>query len=81
MSAWRWTDFAASSRAQRWPTNVQCNAAGQFVLKLEPPWRDGNTRLSMSPLEFFQLPVEWPLCGGPIRGFYFSSGSAAPPTS
>jgi hypothetical protein len=33
---------------------VQCNAAGQVVLKLKTPWRDGTTRLAMSPLEFIQ---------------------------
>jgi hypothetical protein len=33
---------------------VQCNAAGQVVLKLKTPWRDGTTRLVMSPLEFMQ---------------------------
>ncbi len=33
---------------------VQCNAAGQVVLKLETPWRDGTTHLVMSPLEFMQ---------------------------
>ena len=31
---------------------VQCNAAGQVVLKLKTPWRDGTTHLVMSPLEF-----------------------------
>jgi hypothetical protein len=33
---------------------VQCNAAGQVVLKLKTPWRDGTTHLMMSPLEFMQ---------------------------
>jgi Putative transposase len=33
---------------------VQCNAAGQVVLKLETPWHDGTTHLVMSPLEFMQ---------------------------
>jgi len=33
---------------------VQLNAAGQVELKLETPWRDGSTRLVMSPLEFMQ---------------------------
>ena len=33
---------------------VQTNAAGQVVLKLETPWRDGTTHLVMSPLEFMQ---------------------------
>ena len=31
---------------------VQCNAAGQVVLKLKTPWHDGTTHLVMSPLEF-----------------------------
>ena len=33
---------------------VQCNAAGQVVLKLKTPWRDGTTHLVMSPMEFMQ---------------------------
>jgi Putative transposase len=33
---------------------VQSNAAGQVVLKLKTPWRDGTTHLVMSPLEFMQ---------------------------
>ncbi len=33
---------------------VQCNAAGQVVLKLKSPWRDGTTPIVMSPLEFMQ---------------------------
>ena len=33
---------------------VQCNAAGQVVLKLKTPWRDGTTHLVMSRLEFMQ---------------------------
>ena len=33
---------------------VQTNAAGQAVLKLRTPWRDGTTHLVMSPLEFMQ---------------------------
>ncbi|HEY8707903.1 MAG TPA: transposase [Burkholderiaceae bacterium] len=38
---------------------VQCNAAGQVVLKLETPWRDGTTHLVMSPLEFMQRLAAW----------------------
>jgi hypothetical protein len=34
---------------------AQTNAAGQVVLKLKTPWRDGTTHLVMSPLEFMQL--------------------------
>jgi len=33
---------------------VQINAAGQVVLKLKTPWRDGSTHIVMSPLEFMQ---------------------------
>ncbi len=33
---------------------VRCNAAGQVVLTLKTPWRDGTTHLVMSPLEFMQ---------------------------
>ena len=33
---------------------VQCNAAGQVVLKLKTAWRDGTTHQVMSPLEFMQ---------------------------
>ena len=33
---------------------VQCNAAGQLVLKLKTPWHDGTTHIVMSPLEFMQ---------------------------
>ena len=33
---------------------MQTNAAGQVVLKLKTPWRDGTTHLVMSPLEFMQ---------------------------
>ena len=33
---------------------VQCHAAGQVLLKLKTPWRDGTTHVVMSPLEFMQ---------------------------
>ena len=33
---------------------MQTNAAGQVVLKLKTPWRDGTTHRVMSPLEFMQ---------------------------
>ena len=42
---------------------VQINSAGQVVLKLKTPWRDGTTHIVMSPLEFMQrlaAPVPWP---------------------
>jgi hypothetical protein len=54
---------------------VQVNAVGQVVLKLKTTWRDGPTRLVMSPLEFMQLPIEWPVCGDQIHGLYVCSGS------
>ncbi|MBC7942533.1 MAG: transposase [Chitinophagaceae bacterium] len=42
-------------RARRWSNErVQTNAAGQVVLKLKTPWRDGTAHLVMSPLEFMQ---------------------------
>jgi hypothetical protein len=33
---------------------VQCNAAGQVVVKLKTPRHDGSTHLVMSPLKFMQ---------------------------
>ena len=33
---------------------VQCNGAGQVVLKLKTAWRDGTTHIVMSPLKFMQ---------------------------
>ena len=33
---------------------VQCRTAGQVVLKLKTPGRDGTAHLAMSPLEFMQ---------------------------
>jgi hypothetical protein len=46
---------AATSRARRGTEErVQANAAGQVVLKLKTPWRDGTTHLVMSPLQFMQ---------------------------
>ena len=56
---------------------VQCNAAGQVVLKLKTLWRDGTTHRGTPPLEFMQLPIEWPVCGGQIHWFYVCSGSFA----
>ena len=56
---------------------VQTNAAGQVVVKLKTPWRDGTTHLVMSPLEFVQLPIEWPVCGDQIHWLYVCSGSLA----
>jgi hypothetical protein len=37
---------------------AQTNAAGQVVLKLKTPSRDGTTHLVMSPLEFMPLRTE-----------------------
>ena len=50
---------------------VQCNAAGQVVLKLKTAWRDGTTHIVMGPLEFMQrlaALVPRPLAGrvGPV---------------
>jgi len=54
-------DRQALEQLCRWITRpalanerVQTNAAGQVVLKLKIPWRDGTTHLVMSPLEFMQ---------------------------
>ena len=33
---------------------VQINSAGQVVLRLKTPWRDGTTHIVMAPLEFMQ---------------------------
>lgn len=41
---------------------VQCNAAGQVVLKLKTPWRDVTTHLVMSPLEFMHSCSVWRRC-------------------
>ena len=46
MIARRWSNCAATSRAPlRTEERVQTNAAGQVVLKLKTPWRDGTTHL------------------------------------
>ena len=49
---------------------VQCNAAGQVVLKLKTPWRDGVTHLVMTPLEFMHrlAQLELPMRRGRSRG-------------
>ena len=55
MIARRWSSGAATARARpRTEERVQTNAAGQVVLELKTPWRDGTTHLVMSPLEFMQ---------------------------
>jgi hypothetical protein len=56
---------------------VQTNAAGQVVLKLKTPWRDGSTHSVMSPLEFMPQRIEWQLCGSQICECYVGGGSAA----
>ena len=51
----RWSNCAATSHARRrTEERVQTNAAGQVVLRLKTPWRDGTTHLVMSPLAFMQ---------------------------
>ena len=50
---------------------VQCNSAGEVVLKLKAAWHDGTTHIVMSPLEFKQrlaALVPQPLAGhaGPV---------------
>ena len=54
---------------------VQTNAAGQVVLKVKTPRRDGTKHLVMSPLEFIKLLIQRPLCGRQIRRCYVSRGS------
>ncbi len=46
---------------------VQTNGAGQVVLKLKTPWRDGTTHRVMSPLEFN---AEWQLLGSQLCECY-----------
>jgi hypothetical protein len=43
--------WAIHDRAQK---RIQLNAAGDVESKLKTPWRDGTTRLIMSPREFMQ---------------------------
>jgi hypothetical protein len=54
---------------------VQCNAAGQVVLKLNTPCHDAATYPVMSPLEFGPQRIELPVCGGQIHWSYVTSGS------
>ena len=56
---------------------VQCNAAGQVVLKLKTPGHGGTTRLVMSPLDFTPLRIELPLCGRQAYWSQVSSGSVS----
>jgi hypothetical protein len=55
-TARRWHNCAATSPARRRLANecVQANTAGQVVLMLKTPWRDGSTHLVVRPLEFMQ---------------------------
>lgn len=48
---------------------VQCNVARQVVLTLNTPCNDAATYPVMSPLEFMQLSIEWPVCGGQTNWF------------
>jgi len=57
---------------------VLCNAAGQVVLKLKEPGRDGTTHLVVSPLEFVPLRIELPLCGIQTHWSRVSNGSVLP---
>ena len=57
---------------------VQTSAAGQAVLKLETPWRDGTTHLVMSPLEFMQEAVRLVTGGQSIAAAARSLGVVQP---
>ena len=54
---------------------VQTNAAGQVVLKLKTPWRDGTTHLVMSRLQFMQRHIDRQLCGIEFCERYVNCGS------
>ncbi|MBC7484744.1 MAG: transposase [Rhizobacter sp.] len=54
---------------------VQRSADGRVVTKLKTPWRDGTTRLVMSPLAFRLLRIDLSLCGRRIHWSYVGSGS------
>ena len=64
--------------------HVQANAAGQVVLKVKTPWRDGTTHLDMSPLEFTRrlaALVPWPrlhLTGSPDSRLSPAAGCGRP---
>jgi hypothetical protein len=53
---------------------VQTNAAGQVVLKLKTPWRDGTTHLVMSPLEFMQIHINVRFAAGRSTGSTSAEG-------
>lgn len=50
-SANAWSNFAGTSRGQRFPTSGS-KSKPPIELKLKTPWRDGTTHLVMSPMEF-----------------------------
>jgi hypothetical protein len=54
---------------------VQCNAAGQVVLKPKAPGHGGTTRLVTSPLDSTPLRIGPPLCGRQVYWSQVSSGS------
>jgi hypothetical protein len=56
---------------------VQTNAAGQAVLKLRTPWRDGTTHLATSPPELRQRHIDGQLCGIEFCERYVWIGSSA----
>ena len=49
---------------------LQTNAAGEVVLKLKSPWRDGTPHLVMSPLEFMQRRAAVPTPRLHLIGFH-----------
>jgi hypothetical protein len=56
---------------------VQCNAAGQVVLKPKAPGHDGTTRLVTSPLDSTPLRIGLPLSGRQVYWPQVSSGSVS----
>ena len=69
----------ATSRVRPWGTNA-CTAppAGEVVLQLKTPYRDGTTHLVMTPLEFLQRLAGF-LCRDP-GSISFVSMACSPPT-
>ena len=59
---------------------MQTNAAGQVVLKLKTPRRDGTTHLAMSPLEFMERHIDGQLCGVEFCERYVDCGSSSDST-
>jgi hypothetical protein len=56
---------------------MQCNAAGQVVLKPKTPGHGGTTRLMKSPLHSTPLRIGLPLCGRQVHWSQVSSGSVS----